>query len=145
MKLDGVGLVGNRPSTEKLKHFVEKKREKIREKISNTWYMLHIRDMWRVTCSLWLWVNLLSNYQVTSSYCFGVACDMWHVTPVTWQMICDMWLVTPNTWQMICDMWHISCVIWHVSHDMQGLVNILTQCQVPSSNGLGVSCLTDPV
>ena len=41
-KLDGVGPVDNRPSTDKLHHFVQKKRKKI---------VTH--DMWHVTSDTW--------------------------------------------------------------------------------------------
>ena len=39
-KLDGVGPVDNRPSTDKFHHFVPKKKKKK-------------RDMWHVTCDMW--------------------------------------------------------------------------------------------
>ena len=49
-KLDGVGPVYNRPSTDKLQHFVKKKKKNL------------TRDMWHVTCDTW-----------------HVTRDMWHV------------------------------------------------------------------
>ena len=70
-KLDGVGPVDNRPSTDKLHHFVQKRRRKKREK---KWHFTC--DMWHVTCDMW-----------------HVTCDMWHVT-------CDMWHVTCDTWHV---------------------------------------------
>ena len=54
-KLDGVGPVDNRPSTDKLHHFVKKNKK-------NMWHVT--RDMWHVTCDTW--------HVVTR--------DMWHVT-----------------------------------------------------------------
>ena len=72
-KLDGVGPVHNRPSTDKLQHFVQKKKKK--------WQVTC--DMWHVTCDMWhvtrgtLWhvtrdmfwgVNILSKFQLPSSY-----------------------------------------------------------------------------
>ena len=59
-KLDGVGPVDNRPSTNKLHHFVQKKEE---EKVTC--------HMWHMTCDTW---------HVTS--------DMWHVTCDTWNVTC---------------------------------------------------------
>ena len=54
-KLDRVGPVDNRPSTDKLHHFVKKKKRKKRKKMSHvthdTWYMTH--DTWHMTCNLW--------------------------------------------------------------------------------------------
>ena len=44
-KLDGVGPVDNRPSTDKLHHFVRKTKQK------KTWHVT--RDMWHVTCDTW--------------------------------------------------------------------------------------------
>ena len=62
-KLDGVGPVDNRPSTNKLQHFVKKK-------------MWHVTcDMWHVTCDTWHvtrdtfgGVDILSKFQLSSSY-----------------------------------------------------------------------------
>jgi hypothetical protein len=50
-KLDGVGPVDNRPSTDKLHHFVQKKEEKKRRKkivTCDTWHVT--RDTGHVTC-----------------------------------------------------------------------------------------------
>ena len=44
-KLDGVGPVYNRPSTDKLHHFVKKTNKK------KQWHVT--RDMWHVTCDIW--------------------------------------------------------------------------------------------
>ena len=48
LKLDGVGPVDNRPSTDKLLHFVQKKEEKRKEKKSDMWRVT--RYTWRMTC-----------------------------------------------------------------------------------------------
>ena len=64
-KLDGVGPVDNRPSTNKLHHFVQKKN-----------YMWHVtRDMWHMTRDTWHMtrdtfggLNILSKFQLPSSY-----------------------------------------------------------------------------
>ena len=70
-KLEGVGPVDNRPSTNKLHHFVERKNNKQK------------CDMWHVTCDTWhmtcdlspvtrdmlFGVNILSNFQLPSCYC----------------------------------------------------------------------------
>ena len=37
---------------------------------------------------------------------------------------------------MTCDMWHVTCDTWHVTHETQGVMNIVSKCQLPSSNGL---------
>ena len=77
LKLQGVASIDNRPSTDKLQHFV------LTKKITcDTWHVT--RDMQYVTCNmqlvtcdLWyvtrdmLWgVNILSKFQLPSSYCF---------------------------------------------------------------------------
>ena len=61
-KLDGVGPVDNRPSTDKLHHFLEKKRIffDMWHMTCDTWHMTY--DTWHVTCDMW-----------------NVTCDMWHV------------------------------------------------------------------
>ena len=83
-KLDGVGPVDNRPSTDKLHHFVHKKKKKK----SDTWHVT--RDMWHVTCDMWhvtrdTWhmtrdlfgvVNILSKFQLPSSYLLFVIYDI---------------------------------------------------------------------
>ena len=57
-KLDGVGLIDNRPSTDKLQHFVNKPKNE-RKKI----YILHVTCyMWHVTCNM-----------------RHVTCETWHV------------------------------------------------------------------
>ena len=69
-KLDGLGPIDNRPSTNKLHQFVQKKKKK------KKWH-----DMWHVTCDMWhvtwhvthdMWyvwgVNILSKFQLPSSY-----------------------------------------------------------------------------
>ena len=59
IKLDGVGPIDNRPSSDKLHHFVRKKTKKKK------------CDMWHLTYDMWL-----------------VTCDTWHVTCDTWHVIC---------------------------------------------------------
>ena len=57
LKLDGVGPVDNRPSTDKLNHFVQKKRKEKN-------YMYHLtRDTWHLTP------------------------DTWHLTPDMWHLV----------------------------------------------------------
>ena len=65
-KLDGIGPVDNRPSTDKLHHFVKKK-----------YIYIHVtHDMWHVTRDMW---------HVTS--------DMLHVTRFSFlaPTVCDLW------------------------------------------------------
>ena len=88
-KLDGVGPVDNRPSTDKLHHFVRKKQQKNKT-----------CDMWHVTCDMW-----------------HVTCDMWHVTCDMWHVTCDTWHLTYDTWHVTRDMWHMTHDNWHVTHD----------------------------
>ena len=66
-KLDGVGPVDNRPSTKKLHHFVKK--NVTRDMGHGTWDMWHVTlDMRRVTCDMLWGVNILSKFQLPSSY-----------------------------------------------------------------------------
>ena len=76
-KLDGVGPVDNRASTDKLHHFVRKKKTKKRKKMTcDMWHVTH--DIWHVTHDTWhvvtretwhVWgVNILSKFQLPSSY-----------------------------------------------------------------------------
>ena len=44
--------------------------------------------------------------------------------------------VTPDMWHVTRDTWHLTCDIWHMSRDTQGVVNIVSRFQVPSSNSL---------
>ena len=85
-KLDGVGPADKRPSTNKLHHFVFKN-QKLWHVTCDTWHvtcdMWHVTcDMWHVTCDMWhltcdMWhvtcdmfggVNILSKFQLPSSY-----------------------------------------------------------------------------
>ena len=64
-KLDGVGPIDNKPSTDKLHHFVWKK-------INDMWHVTC--DMWHMTCDTWHMtrlggVNILSKFQLPSSSC----------------------------------------------------------------------------
>ena len=78
-KLDGVGPVDNRPSTDKLHHFAQKKKRKKKKKKNmwhvtrDTWHVTH--NTWHVTCDTWHvtrdtfgGVNILSKFQLSSSY-----------------------------------------------------------------------------
>ena len=77
VKPDRVGPVDNTPSTKKLHNFVKKKREKKKKMwhvTRDTWHMTC--DMWHVTCDTWHMtcymfggVNILSKFQLPSSYC----------------------------------------------------------------------------
>ena len=64
-KLDGVGPVDNRPYTDKLHHFVQKKTQQKHD-------MWHVRrDMWHVRRDTWHVLgrgNILSKFQLPSSY-----------------------------------------------------------------------------
>ena len=70
-KLDGVGPIDNRPSTDKLIHFVQKKKKK-EKKLHVTRDMWNVtRDMWHVTHDTFGGVNILSKFQLPSS------CRLW--------------------------------------------------------------------
>ena len=71
LKLDGVGPVDNRPPTNKLHNFVQKK--------LNLKYIIII-----VKCHTW---------HVTS--------DTWHATPDIWHMTYDTWQVTGDMWHSV--------------------------------------------
>ena len=64
--------------------------------------MWHIKcDMWHMTHHRWREVNLLSKFQLPSSYGLEVkaflrfGCDTWHLT-------CDTWHVAHGTWHVTC-------------------------------------------
>ena len=74
-KLDGVGPVDNRPSTDYFPHLFKNK-TKIWHVTGDMWQVTH--DMWHVTCDTWhvpcdTWwgVNILSKFQLSSSYGLG--------------------------------------------------------------------------
>ena len=62
IELDGVGPVDNRPSTDNLYHFVQKKN-------CDMWHVT--RDTWHVTYDMFGGVNILSKFQLPSSYRLG--------------------------------------------------------------------------
>ena len=77
IKLDGVGPVDNRPSTNSLHHFIIliflfflcetwQVKHDMWLVTCDTWHVK--RDMWHVTCDTWREVNILSKLQVPSSY-----------------------------------------------------------------------------
>ena len=70
MKLDEVGPVDKRPSTNKLHHFVRKKKKKVWHLTYDTWYVT--RDMWHMTADMWHiggGMKIPSKFQLPSSYC----------------------------------------------------------------------------
>ena len=69
IKLDRVGPFDNRPSTNKLHHFVRKKERKKSDMwhvTRDTWYVT--RDTWHMTRDTFRGVNILTKYQLPSSY-----------------------------------------------------------------------------
>ena len=188
-KLDGVGPVDNRPSTDKLHHFVRKRKKKLWHVTCDTWHVT--RDMWHVTRDTWhvthdMWhvtpdtfggVNILSKFQLPSSYRLwfmilwrsggkGSLSELinqsmsneavYRTAPATpglltrrgrprWHQTLHrlapkkrrrtkMWHMTPDTWHVTPDTWHLTCDTWWG-------VNILSKCQLSSSQGLGVMML----
>ena len=75
LKLDGVGPVDNRPSTDKLNHFVRKKHKK--HVTCDTWHVTC--DTWHVTLGTWH-VTCLGGW--TFSHIFSslalTICDLWY-------------------------------------------------------------------
>ena len=68
VKLDGVGPVDNRPSTDKLQHFVHKEKKKIKQKKNVTCDTWHVtRDTWHETRDTFGGLNILSKFQLSSS------------------------------------------------------------------------------
>ena len=65
-KLDSVGSVDNRPSTDKLQHFVKK------NVIPDTWHMTH--DMWHVKHDMWHMVGGEHSFKISfpQLLCFGI-------------------------------------------------------------------------
>ena len=60
--------------------------------------MLYVtRDTWHVKGDRWKKVNLLSKFQLPSSYGLGVTGDMWHLTPDTCHLTYDKWHVSRDT------------------------------------------------
>ena len=90
LKLDGVGPVDTRPSTDKLHHFVQKKNKKNNNK----------KKMWHMTCDTW-----------------HVTRDTWHVTRGKWHVTHDMWHVTRfGGWtfsQNFSSLAHTVCDLWY--------------------------------
>ena len=73
LKLDGVGPVDNRPSTDYLDHFVRKIREK------NIMWQLK-RDTWQVACDMWhIWREKKKSL-ISPAHLSPVTC---HLSPVT--------------------------------------------------------------
>ena len=75
LKLDGVGLVDNRPSTNKLHHFVPPKKM-----ARDTWQVTHdmwhvTRDTWHVTCDIFGGWTFSQHF---SSLALNV-CDLWYL------------------------------------------------------------------
>ena len=75
-KLDGVGPVDNRPSTDKLHHFVQKKQKNMWHMTCDTWHMTH--DTWHMTHDTWhVWGGGWTFSQNFSSLALTV-CDLWY-------------------------------------------------------------------
>ena len=61
-------------------------------------------DIWYVTVDRCEEVNLLSKFQLSSSYGFGVRGDTWHrhLTPEMWHITYDMCHMTHRGWWTLC-------------------------------------------
>ena len=79
-KLDGVGPVDNRPSTNKLHQFVKKKHV-----TCDMWHVTRdIWHMWHATCDLLWGMNILSKFQLPTSS------DLWFM--IFWRLGGKGWL-----------------------------------------------------
>ena len=91
VKLDGVGPVDTKPSTNNLHHLCKKKKIKIKK--------LHVtRDTWHVTCNTW-----------------HGTCDTWHMTHDMWHVShvpCHVSCVT-------CHMSHVMWQVWEDEHSLK--------------------------
>ena len=85
-KIEGVGPIDRRTSTDKLHHFNQKKKKKT----FDTWHVTC--DTWHGTCDMW---HSHVTCDMISFTTLSMTFDMWHVT-------CDMWHVT-----LTCDMLHV--------------------------------------
>ena len=65
-KLDGVGPVNNRPSTDKLHHFVRKNKKKIWHRTYDMWHVT--RDTWHITRDMFGGLNILSKFQLPREF-----------------------------------------------------------------------------
>ena len=76
--LDGSGPVDNRPSPDKLHHFVWRKKEKRKEKMTcDTWHV--IRDTWHVTRDMWHVTHLGGwTFSQNFSSLAHIVCDLWY-------------------------------------------------------------------
>ena len=81
-----------------------------------------------------------------------VSCFTCHVSHVTCHVSCVTCHVSHVTCPMsekrekkrrkkrrkrTCDTLHVTCDTWHVTHDTQGVVNIVSKCQLPTSYNFG--------
>ena len=150
-KIDGVGPVDNRPSTNMLHHIVKKKQKK-----RDMWHVT--RDTWHVTCATWhvtrdmfVRVDILSKFQLPCSYRLwftmlwrsggkGSLNDLisdeavYRTAPATPGLLKKE--LTCDRWHMTCDTWHVTRDTWHMTYDMFGVgggLNILSKFQLPSS------------
>ena len=74
-KLDGVGPVDNRPSTDKTNHFEEKNKKK--KVTCDTWHVT--RDIWNVTCNMWH-VTCCGGWPLSQNFnsLALLICDLWY-------------------------------------------------------------------
>ena len=105
-KLDGVGLVDNRPFTNKLHHLVQK-----------MWHVTHdmwhkTRDTWHVTCNMW-----------------HVACDMWHMThDMLWEVKIHSRVQLPSSyslWFMI--FWRFGGKCWRTQLSAESITKVFVE------------------
>ena len=88
-KLDGVGPIDNRPSTNQLHNFVKK--------------------MWHITCDIWQGMH--DPWHLTHD---NRTCDTWHMTLDMWHLTHDTGHVTPDTWHVTPNAWHVTPDTWKV-------------------------------
>ena len=111
VKIDRIApLVANPPTTTSTILPTNKNKKKKERYLFYTWHVTC--DTWHMThATRWEEVNLLSKFQLSSSYVLGVRGDMWQLT-------CDTWYMTHDTWHVTRDTWHVTrCARWTFSQN----------------------------
>ena len=135
-KQDGVGPVYNRPSSDKLHHLCQKKkkRKKMWHGTCDKWHvtcdMGHVTcDMWHVTCDMFGLVNILSKFQLPSSFClwFMIKWRSWGKGSLTqWinELITRLFIEQPGYTGSVKNKWFIIVIVCFTTS-----LNWLVKCQ----------------
>jgi hypothetical protein len=111
-KLDGVGPVDNRPSTNKLHHFVHKKKCDMWHMTCDMWHVT--RDMWHMTCDMLRGWTFSQNFSPLAL----MVCDLWYLEDwdigrLTW-LINDKGVCTLTLKKLLVFFWNPSLNWQHV-------------------------------